>query len=193
MVNGIWYLMLVIGILDFMISGNSADISKVLSSSAAGSIELLIGLTGVMAIWSGIMKICERSGLVAIMGKLLAPVIELIFPGLNKKNPRAVGSIVMNLSTNMMGLSNAATPFGLKAMEELQLINGDKDRASDYMVTFLILNAACIQLLPTTVLSIMAGLNSSNPMAIILPGLISTTSALITGLILCKVLQNIFK
>lgn len=192
MVNWIWFIMIAMGLIDFLISGNFKGINETLSSSAQNSIELLIGLTGIMAIWSGIMKICERSGIVILMGKLLAPIMEKIFPGLERKNPRAMGNIVMNIATNMMGLSNAATPFGIKAMEELQLINPDKTLASDYMVTFLILNAACIQLLPTTVISIMTGMGSLDPMGIILPGIISTSSALITGLILCKLLQRYF-
>jgi spore maturation protein A len=109
--------------------------------------------------------------------------MRLLFPGLEKKSRRAMGSIIMNISTNMMGLSNAATPFGIKAMEELQRINPDKDRASDYMVTFLIINSACIQLLPTTVISIRAGFKSQNPAEIILPTILATAAALITGLI----------
>jgi spore maturation protein A len=123
----------------------------------------------------------------------LAPTMKLIFPGLSKKNPKALGNIIMNISTNMMGLSNAATPFGIKAMEELQKINVEKDKASDYMVTFLIVNAACIQILPTTVISIMAGLKSTNPTGIIIPGIITTFIALMTGLVSSVLLKRLYK
>jgi spore maturation protein A len=192
-INIIWYIMLVVSIAAFLIKGDTAGITDTITFSAEHSIELLIGLAGIMAIWSGIMKICEKSGMVDIISKLLSPLLKSLFPGLNRKSPKAMGSIIMNISTNMMGLSNAATPFGVKAMEELQNINSDKEKASDYMVTFLIVNAACIQILPTTVISIMAGLKGTNPTAIIIPCMITTTVALAAGLISCAVLKKFFK
>lgn len=103
-----------------------------------------------------------------------------------------MGNIIMNISTNMLGLSNAATPFGIKAMEELQNINDSKERASDHMVTFLIVNAACIQLLPTTVISIMAGLKSEDPSAIIIPGILAAIAALVSGLLAARFLRRFF-
>ena len=192
MINIIWYIMLMISIVAFLIKGDLAGITDTITFSAEHSIELLIGLAGIMAIWSGIMKICEKSGLVELVSKLLSPVLKILFPGLNRKSPKAMGNIIMNISTNMMGLSNAATPFGVKAMEELQNINKDKEKASDYMVTFLIVNAACIQILPTTVISIMAGLKGSNPTAIIIPCMIATSIALAAGLLSCAVLKRFF-
>lgn len=193
MINIIWYIMLIISIVIFVVKGDVKGITDTMTFSAEHSIELLIGLAGIMAVWSGIMKICERSGMVDIISKLLAPTMRFLFPGLEKKNPRALGNIIMNISTNMMGLSNAATPFGVKAMEELQNINADKERASDYMVTFLIINAACIQILPTTVISIMAGLKSINPTDIIIPGIITTFIALLSGLISSSLLKKLYK
>lgn len=192
MVNWIWTIMIAMGVADFMLSGDSGGINRVLGSSAQNSIKLLIELGGVMAIWSGFMRICERAGLMSVMGRWLSPMLRLLFPGLMNKNPAAMGSIVMNLSTNLLGLSNAATPFGIKAMEELQLVNPDKERASDDMVTFLILNATCVQLLPTTILAIMTSLHATNPMGILLPEILSSFCALVTGLVLCKVLQKVF-
>lgn len=193
MINIIWYIMLILSVGIFIIKGDVKGITDTMSFSAEHSIELLIGLTGIMAVWSGMMKICEKSGIVDIISRILAPTMKLIFPGLEKKSPRALGNIIMNISTNMMGLSNAATPFGIKAMDELQIINTEKDRASDYMVTFLIVNAACIQILPTTVISIMAGLKSTNPTDIIIPGIITTLIALTTGLISSFLLRKMYK
>lgn len=119
--------------------------------------------------------------------------MKLLFPGLNRRSSKALGNIIMNISTNMMGLSNAATPFGIKAMEELYKINPDKDRASDYMVTFLIINSACIQLLPTTVISIRAGLKAADPSDIIFPTIITTLIALISGLLSSLFLKKLYK
>lgn len=183
MINWIWFFMIIAGIAAFIIGGNVSGLVNTMADSAEHSIQLLIGLAGIMAVWSGIMKLCEKSGIVNFIAKILSPPMRLLFPGLEKRSKGAMGSIIMNISTNMMGLSNAATPFGIKAMEELQRINPDKDRASDYMVTFLIINSACIQLLPTTVISIRAGFKSQNPAEIILPTILATAAALVTGLI----------
>lgn len=193
MINGIWLFMIIAGIIVFLLKGNSGEMIGIMSNSAQGSIELLIALTGIMAVWSGIMKICERAGIVDFIAKLLALPMRIFFPGLEKRNKRALGNIIMNISTNAMGLSNAATPFGIKAMEELQSINDNKDRASDYMVTFLIINAACIQLLPTTVISIMAGLKSVSPTSIIGPTIATTLIALSSGLISSVLLRRLYR
>ena len=193
MINIIWYIMLIISIVIFVVKGDIKGVTDTMTFSAEHSIELLIGLAGIMAVWSGIMKICEKSGMVGLVSRLLAPTMRAIFPGLEHRSKGALGNIIMNISTNMMGLSNAATPFGVKAMEELQRINPEKDRATDYMVTFLIVNAACLQILPTTVISIMAGLKSTNPTDIIIPGLITTFIALISGLISNVLLRKLFK
>lgn len=193
MINIIWYIMIIVSIVIFVVKGDAKGITDTMTFSAEHSIELLIGLAGIMALWSGIMKICEKSGMVDLISKILSPTMRMLFPGLEKKSPRALGNIIMNISTNMLGLSNAATPFGIKAMEELQNINNDKDRASDYMVTFLIVNAACIQILPTTVISIMAGLKSTDPTGIIVPGIITTMAALIAGLLSSALLRKFYR
>ncbi|EYE89753.1 spore maturation protein [Fervidicella metallireducens AeB] len=193
MINIIWFFMIVVGIVTLMIKGDIQNMMIIMSESAEKSMELLIALSGIMAVWSGMMRLCEKSGMVDLAAKLLSLPMRILFPGLDKKNKKALGSIIMNLATNMMGLSNAATPFGIKAMNELQSINPQKDRASDYMVTFLIVNATCVQFLPTTVISIRAGLKSSNPSDIIVPTIIATTAALISGLISNLLLRKIYK
>lgn len=193
MINILWFLMIMLGIFAFLIKGDTQGLVRTMGDSAQHSIELLVALAGIMAIWSGIMKLCEKSGLVNFIAKVLSPPMRILFPGLYKKSKEAMGNIIMNISTNMMGLSNAATPFGIKAMEELQKINTKRDRASDYMVTFLIVNSACLQLLPTTVISIRAGLGSYNATEIIIPTIISTFIALITGILSSIFLKRFYK
>ncbi|MCX7884053.1 MAG: spore maturation protein [Caloramator sp.] len=183
MINIIWFVILAAGILTFMIKGDTRGLLQAMSNSAQNSIELLMALLGIMAVWSGIMKLCEKSGIVDALAKILSPIMRILFPNLEKRNKKALGSIVMNIATNMMGLSNAATPFGINAMKELQSINPVKERASDYMITFIIINGACVQFLPATVISIRAGLSAKDPADIILPTIITTLTALISGLI----------
>ncbi len=190
MINWIWLFMILMAIAAFLIKGDASGLVSAMTDSAERSVQLLIGLTGIMAVWSGLIKICEQSGAMDLLAKLLRLPMRLLFPGLSKRSPRAQGSIIMNIASNMLGLSDAATPMGIKAMEELQKINPDKDSVSDYMVTFLIVNAACIQLLPTTVISIRAGFNSKSPGEIILPTIAATSVALVFGLISAEIFKR---
>mgnify|MGYP000723481862 FL=1 len=137
------------------------------------------------------MKIAEKSGLTQKLARLMKPLLKFLFKDAGK-DEKALGAIVMNLTANMMGLSNAATPFGIKAMEEMDRLNPNKGRASNDMALFLVMNAACIQLVPSTIISIRAAAGSSNPGAIILPAILSTASAAIVGVICCKILQRYF-
>lgn len=192
MINIIWFLMIAIGILASFFY-NPADFSKIIADSAESSVKLCIGLLGIMGIWSGVMKLCDKSGLVEIFYKLLSFPMKLLFPKLEVKNKKALYNIVMNISSNMLGLSNAATPFGIKAMEELQTINPKKDTASDYMITFIIINSTCIQLIPATVISIRGSLGSQNPSSIILPTLVTSTVTLIIALILERIFRRWYR
>lgn len=191
MINIIWFLILVIGIVYGVFNGNGEMVSKAIVSSTSSTVELIIALVGMMCLWCGVMKIAEKSGLTDKLAKVLKPVLRLIFKDAGR-DEKALGAIVMNLTANMFGLSNAATPFGIKAMEEMDRLNRDKEVASNDMVLFLVLNAACIQFVPTTVVSIRAALNSQNPGAIILAALCTTTFASILGVLLCKLLQKHF-
>ena len=137
------------------------------------------------------MKVAEKSGLTKILAKMLRPVLKVLFKDA-AKDEKALGAIVMNLTANMMGLSNAATPFGIKAMEEMDRINKKSSIASNDMALFLVMNAACIQLVPTTIISIRAAAGSQNPGIIIIPAIISTGVALIVGIVCCKILQKYF-
>lgn len=165
--------------------------SESIIKAANNSVELVIGMVGLLCLWCGVMKIAEKSGLTTKLARLMEPVLKRIYKDAGK-NKRALGAIVMNLTANMMGLSNAATPFGIKAMEEMQDLNPDKDTASDDMALFLVMNAACIQLLPATVISLRAAAASKNPGVIILPAIIATAIACLVGIICCKILERFF-
>lgn len=193
MVNFIWLFMIGAGILMLIIKGDSKGLIDIMTISAENSVKLVIELAGIMALWSGIMKICEKAGIIDFLGRVLSPFIRVLFPGLNKKSKSAEGSIIMNIAANMLGLSNAATPFGINAMEELQKINPDKYTASQYMITFIIINGACIQFIPSTVISMRASLLSKNPAGIIIPTILTTFTALSAGLISNKLLKKIYK
>jgi Uncharacterized membrane protein, required for spore maturation in B.subtilis. len=191
MINIIWFFILGFGIILGIFTGRGAEISKAIITSTDSTVKLVIGLTGVMCLWCGVMKIAEKSGLTDNLAAVLKPILKLIFKDA-AKDEKAMGAIVMNLTANMMGLSNAATPFGIKAMEELKRLNKKDGEASDDMALFLILNAVCIQLVPTTIISMRAVVGSSNPAATIIPGIITTGTAAIFGVILCKILQRHF-
>ena len=191
MINYIWFILIFFGILVAIFTGNGAEISTTIVGSADSTVKFIIGLVGIMCFWCGVMKIAEKSGLTQKLARLMKPLLKFLFKDAGK-DEKALGAIVMNLTANMMGLSNAATPFGIKAMEEMDRLNPENGRASNDMALFLVMNAACIQLVPSTIISIRAAAGSSNPGAIILPAILSTASAAIVGVICCKILQRYF-
>lgn len=191
MINYIWFFLIFFGVLVGLLTGNGEAISRAIVNSSGSTVTFIIELTGIMCFWCGVMKVAEKSGLTDKLAKILKPILKLIFKDA-AKDEKALGAIVMNLTANMMGLSNAATPFGIKAMEEMDRLNQEKGTASNDMSLFLVLNAACIQLVPSTIISIRAACNSLNPGIIILPALISTATAATVGIICCKILQRYF-
>lgn len=191
MINYIWFVMIFLGLIVGIFTGNGEGISNAIIGSIDSTVSFIIGLVGLMCFWCGVMKVAEKSGFTEKLAKLMKPILKLIFKE-SAKDKKALGAIVMNITANMMGLGNAATPFGIKAMEEMDRLNNEKGRASNDMALFLVLNAACIQLVPSTVLSIRAAAGSTNPGVIILPAIISTGTAAIVGVICCKILQRYF-
>lgn len=191
MINYIWFILIFLGIIVGLATGNGEIISKAIVNSSGNTVTFIIDLVGIMCFWCGVMKVAEKSGFTEVLSKILKPVLKLIFKEA-ARDEKALGSIVMNLTANMMGLSNAATPFGIKAMEEMDRLNNNKGTASNDMALFLVLNAACIQLVPSTIISIRAASGSNNPGIIILPALISTSVAALVGVICCKILQRYF-
>jgi spore maturation protein A len=191
MINYIWFGLIFCGILVGLVSGNGEIISKAIINSSGNTVTFIIELTGIMCFWCGVMKVAENSGLTGKISKILKPLLKCIFKEA-AKDEKTLGAIVMNLTANMMGLSNAATPFGIKAMEEMDKLNKNKETASNDMALFLVLNATCIQLIPSTIISIRAACNSVNPGIIIIPTVISTATAAAVGVICCKILQKHF-
>ncbi|WP_286833041.1 nucleoside recognition domain-containing protein [Proteiniphilum sp. UBA5280] len=158
--------------------------------SAKTGFEISLGLTGVLALWLGVMKIGERGGMVELFSKAVAPLFSKLFPDIPKNHP-ASGSILMNISANMLGLDNAATPFGLKAMQELQEINLNKEEASNPMIMFLVLNASGLTLIPVTIMVYRAQLGAVNPADVFIPIMITTFAATLAGMIAVCLKQGI--
>jgi len=166
MVNVLWFLLLASGVLYGCLTGNAAAVTEGAFQAAADGVELLLGLLGMMCLWTGMLNIAEKAGLVGKLAVFLRPLVRWLFPSVPHDHP-AFSAIVMNISANLLGLGNAATPFGLQAMEHLQTLNPKKDTASPAMVTLLALNTACVTLMPVTVISLRAGAGSADPGAII--------------------------
>ncbi|WP_207431144.1 nucleoside recognition domain-containing protein [Sabulibacter ruber] len=158
--------------------------------SAKTGFEISLGLTGVMTLWLGLMKVGERGGIVAIFAKAVGPFFNRLFPEIPKNHP-VFGSILMNFSANMLGLDNAATPLGLKAMQELQELNPDKETASNAQIMFLVLNTAGLTLIPISVLVFRAQMGSVDPSAVFIPILLGTFFSLLGGLIAVAIYQRI--
>ena len=155
MLNYIWFGMMFIAVVVGIFTGNIDAVTEAAISMSKTAVEIAIGLIGIMALWLGIMKIAEESGLISILSKAIRPITIRLFPDVPKDHP-AIGSIVLNMAANILGLGNAATPMGLKAMEELQELNQKKDTATNAMCTFLAINTSRVQfLLPATVVALM--------------------------------------
>lgn len=160
--------------------------------AANTAVEISIGLIGVMALWLGVMKIAEEAGLTKVLAKMVKPITRWLFPTIPSEHP-AIGAMIMNIAANMLGLSNAATPLGLKAMEELDKLNPKKGEATDDMCTFLVLNTSAITLIPATAIAIRASLGSQNPQMIIVPSILAATCATIVGVTTVKLIQRFNK
>lgn len=166
------------------------DIMNASFDQAAFAFEISLGLTGVLTLWLGIMKIGERGGVVERFGRLISPFFSRLFPGIPKGHP-AMGAIFMNISANMLGLDNAATPMGLKAMQEMQTLNPKKDTATDAMIMFLVLNSSGLCLIPISIMMYRAQGGAANPTDIFIPILIATSIATLVGLTALCVKQRI--
>ncbi|MBQ4147600.1 MAG: hypothetical protein II593_06455, partial [Prevotella sp.] len=159
-------------------------------SSSKTAFEISLGLTGVLSLWLGIMKIGEEGGVINVFSRLLSPVFTKLFPDIPKGHP-ATGSIFMNIAANMLGLDNAATPLGLKAMEQLQEINTKKDTASNPMIMFLVLNTSGLTIIPIGILVYRAQLGAAQPTDIFIPILLATFFSTLAGVIVTSLYQRI--
>ena len=179
MLNYIWFGLILISVVVGTITGRIDQVTEAAISMSKTSVEIAIGLIGIMALWLGIMKIAEESGLINIIAKLIRPITIKLFPDVPSDHP-AIGSIVLNMAANMLGLGNAATPLGLKAMKQLQSLNDQKDTATDAMCTFLAINTSSVQLiLPATVVALMGAAANQIFITTILATGFSTIAAII--------------
>ncbi len=167
-----------------------SEIMSASFTSAATAFEIALGLTGILSLWLGLMKIGERAGVINFFGRLVSPLFTRLFPGVPKGHP-AMGSIFMNVSANMLGLDNAATPLGLKAMQELQTLNKQKDTATDAMIMFLILNASGLCFIPISIMMYRAQAGAANPTDIFLPILLATFVSTLVGIVALCIKQRI--
>lgn len=186
MLNYIWFGMMFISVVVGIFTGNIDAVTEAAINMAKVAVEISIGLIGIMALWLGIMKIAEASGLIRIIARGLKPITVRLFPDVPEDHP-AIGSIVLNMAANMLGLGNAATPLGLKAMEELQELNPKKDTATNSMVMFLAINTSSVQLIvPATVVALMGATASQ----IFLTTILATLTSTIAAIVAVKVLEK---
>ena len=186
MLNIVWPIFIILSFSFAIFTGNLENLNNSIFDSTNSAISLSIDLLGSMCLWSGIMKIASKTSLIENLTKLLAPILNLLFPDL-KRNKKIKKEISMNVTANILGLGNAATPLGLKAMKSMQEENRNKDTLSDSMLMFIVLNTASIQLIPTTVIAIRNSLGSQNPMSIVFPTWISTIISALVGIFVAKI------
>lgn len=183
MVNIIWVCFTVIGIVFAMVNGTMSEVNEAIFNGAKEAVTLCIGLISILVFWLGMMRIAEDAGLLKKLSNLFRPIITRLFPEIPHNHP-AMGYILSNMMANMFGLGNAATPLGIKAMEEMKKINGGKNEASRSMITFLAINTSSITLIPTTVIAIRMNYNSASPTDIVGPTLIATICSSIGAILI---------
>ncbi len=190
--NYIFFLLIAVSIVAGIVNNTLDKVVNAMLTSCNTAVEIALSLIGIMAFWLGIMRIAEKAGLVQIISKLLYPVTRFLFKDVKKDSP-AIGNIAMSVTANALGLTNAATPIGLKVMKELQEDNPKKEEATDAMCMFLGMNTAGFQIIPATVIAILVGFGAKNPTDIILPTLIVTTLSFLTAIVTALILKKVWK
>lgn len=191
MLNIIWPIFIIVSFIYAILNGRVAEVNNSIFESTKLAVELSISLLGTICLWNGIMQIASKTNIVKHLSKLLNPIMKKLFPDINEEE-KVHEEITMNMIANIMGLGNAATPLGLKAMKSMQKKNKDKNKLSNSMAMFIVINTASIQLIPTTVIAIRSSLGSSNPTAMIIPVWIATICAAIAAIVSAKVLMRKF-
>ncbi len=189
--NLVFVLLLVAALVAGAATGHVKEIGEGAMQGAAKGVELAIGLVGVMALWLGLLKIAEKAGLIEKLSRLVRPVFRPLFPGVPDGHP-ALSAMVLNIAANMLGLANAATPFGLKAMEELEKLNEQKGTATNAQALFLAMNTAAIQLVPTTVIALRVSAHSKDPAEILIPTVLCTCAAFIAAVVVAKIAERVW-
>jgi spore maturation protein SpmA len=188
--NGIWLGLMLVSVVFAAFTGRMDAVKTAALSGARDAVDLVIGLVGVMALFLGLMRVAQEGGLLRAVQRALAPILRRLFPDVPTDHP-AMGAMIMNLASNVLGLGNAATPFGLKAMTELQKLNRTPGSASDSMALFLAINATSVSLFPLGVIGVRASLGSASPEAIWIPTLLATTASTGTAMLLCYALRGL--
>ena len=196
MLNFIWIFFFatafIVALIKLLVFGDTQIFSQMMQamfSLSKTAFEIALGLTGVLALWLGIMKIGERSGFIQVITRWLSPLFIRLMPEVPKNHP-AIGAIVMNMSANALGLDNAATPLGIKAMQELQKLNPFKDTASNAQILFLVLNTSAVTLFPVTIFTYRAQMGAANPTDVFIPILIATYASTLIGLMTVAAVQK---
>ncbi|MCI8467107.1 MAG: hypothetical protein HFI08_02795 [Bacilli bacterium] len=189
MVSIIWGFFLVVGVFFSIFTGQIEPLNNQILKGASEGIGILMEMLPVLVLWTGVMKIAEDAGILQKFSNLVRPILHLIFPSLDK-NDAALGYIASNIAANALGLGSAATPFGLKAMDELQKKNPKKDTATEAMITFLILNTGGVTIVPTTVIALRLMHGSANPSEIIITSILATACSSISGLFLDYIIRK---
>ena len=174
------------------LNGTLGEVTNSMLGACDTAVKISFSLIGIMAFWLGLMRIAEKSGLVKLLAKLLEPAAKILFKD-RGKNEHVTGDITMSIAANALGLTNAATPIGLKVMKELQEDNPDKEKATDSMCMFLGMNTAGFQIIPATVIAVLVGVGAKNPTEIILPTLIVTTLAFLTAIVTALIFRKIWR
>ena len=190
--NYIFFALIAISIIVGIFNNTLNEVVNAMLSACNTAVKISFSLIGIMAFWLGIMRIAEKSGLVQILSKLLNPIAKILFKDIKKDSP-VVGDITMSVTANALGLTNAATPIGLKVMKELQEDNKNKDTATDSMCMFLGMNTAGFQIIPATVIAVLVGVGAKNPSEIILPTLIVTTISFLVAIITALIFRKIWR
>ena len=191
MLNKIWPAFLIISFIYAILNGNIEEFNNSIFTSCAQTVDLILKLFGTMCLWNGLMKIVQETSLMKKLTKFISPLMKILFPKM-KKEDKEYKEITINIIANLLGIGNAATPLGLKAMQTMQEKNPQKDKITDSMAMFIVLNTASIQLIPSTVIAVRASLGSVNPSQIIVPVWIATIAADMAGIVASKILMKKF-
>ncbi len=191
MLNYIWFGLMAIALVVAAFNGTAEAVTRGAMDSASTAVQIAIGLVGIMTLWLGMMRVAEAAGLVTLLGRALRPLMRRLFPEVPPDHP-AEGAIVLATAANVLGLANAATPLGIKAMEELQALNPDKDTATNPMVTFMAMTTSGVQLIPATIIGVLAAAGATNPTAIIAPSIIATFIGTVAAVLAAKLLQRFY-
>jgi spore maturation protein A len=191
MLNYIWFGLMAIALVVAAFNGTVDGVTRGAMDSASTAVQISLGLVGIMTLWLGMMRVAEAAGLVSLLGRGLRPLLRRLFPEIPSDHP-AAGAIVLAMAANMLGLNNAATPLGIKAMEELQTLNADKDAVTNPMATFLALTTSGVQLIPATMIGVLAAAGSQQPTAIIAPSIVATFVGTAAAVAAAKVLQRFY-